>query len=98
MSGFASIDPERRMEFLHALDTIQCESSHYTDRGICVMVGPSFSALDTLVKTYGWRVPEDGLWYFPLGSDRRADHLRHAVPGKYDGARGFTLTAHVLTD
>lgn len=93
MTPFHEIPDDTRMAFLSALDDVQCQVCQYSCTGLQVYVGPSYTRLDETVQAFGWTVT--GLVYFPLGSDNPPDHMRHAVPGKYDGARGFWLIASV---
>jgi hypothetical protein len=53
---------------------------------------PASDALAAIAAA-GYRVADD-LYYFPLGSDKPAERLRHAL-AKYGAARSFWLYARV---
>jgi hypothetical protein len=88
VSGWPS---ERRLAMLHELSSDVLW--HYTGRGITVSVARGgFGASEAWARRHG--LTNASMWYFPLGSDKPSDAMRH--DGNYPGSRGFWLFVYYV--
>lgn len=94
MIRFSELPDDQRMAALRGLSLIQAESAGYNSNGSISVAVPRgrYSDVAAWADFYGLEYVD--MYYFPLGSDNPAEHLRHDGPVQYDrGNRSFWLYA-----
>lgn len=88
---FADLPHDIRMGFRAAVDDLGCTTDGYWGRHVSVLVAQD--SLDKLVKlATRYNLKYTDIYYFPLGSERLPEHLRHH--GRYmDLPPGMKLVA-----
>lgn len=96
MSAFHELPHDQRFAAREALEAAGCAVESYQGDYVQVHVAVGCEdAVDAAATTLGL-IRDTERYYFPLGTDREPDHLRHDGPfGKYPkGNGGFTLNAY----
>lgn len=96
--SFADLPDEQRYSLYKAIEATGADVQEYADQGVTVAL-PS-PAGDAMRQISELGLELASLWYFPLGSDKPMDALRHYGPGTATAPRGdhpsYWLKAHYL--
>lgn len=93
MTTMANLDYNTRWTMREDIGATGAEIIDYNgDAMIAALPNPASDAI-AAIEAKGYAVGD--LWYFPLGSDKPADHLRHALAKYGMDNRGFWLYASV---
>ena len=92
---FCDLPHDVRMDFRRAIDSAggHVEGYHENLSVQVLMPNPCGPFLDAM-KAAGLEIIQGSMFFFPLGSDRYPDSLRH--DGSYPGSKGFTLSARFV--
>lgn len=75
---WSDVMPTRaRMAMREAVVLAGSKVHAYTEVGVTVAVGEDYARLRSVMLAHGFELYRGGLAYFPLGTDKPADHLRH---------------------
>lgn len=79
-NSFTNRPDDERMYIRRLIETLRGDTRGYTGDGFTVAMPndhPNRNAMFQALRNEGWILGHQGEVFFPLGSDKPADHLRH---------------------
>lgn len=89
-TSFADLPNDERMRLRAIIEQAGGEIAGYYNGYVQIAIPKPSAPFYAAIEPY-FEMVTNSLHYFPLGSDKPADHLRH--DGRYPGSRGFWLFA-----